>query len=199
MSDQSETEVKLYVADLDGLAARLVAAGATLHSPRTYEHNVRYDTPGSDLSRQYVVLRLRQDARVRLTFKGPAVITDGVMSRYEAEVTVDDFATMDGILRALGYVPFVVYEKYRTTYRWREAEIALDEMPFGNFCEIEGPLPAIHAALAALDLGSCPRIPTSYLGVFAALRQRLGLTFRDLTFANFAGIAVPPEVFNSLT
>jgi len=93
----------------------------------------------------------------------------------------------------------VVYEKYRTTYQWREVEIVLDELPFGNFCEIEGPLPAIHAALAALDLEGCPRIPTSYLGMFAVLKQRLGLTFHDLTFANFTGIAVPPEVFNHLT
>ncbi|MEB2288658.1 MAG: class IV adenylate cyclase [Anaerolineae bacterium] len=199
MSDHSETEVKLHVPDLDGLAARLVAAGAALHSPRTHEHNVRYDTPGGDLSRQYIVLRLRQDARVRLTYKGPAQVTEGVMSRYEAEVTVDDFATMDGILRALGYAPFAIYEKYRTTYRWGEAEIVLDELPFGNFCEIEGPLPAIHAALAALGLQDRPRIPTSYLGVFAVLKGRLGLTFRDLTFANFAGIVVPPEVFNNLT
>ena len=199
MSNYSETEVKLYVSDLDGLAARLVAAGAALHSPRTYEHNVRYDMPGGELSRQYTVLRLRQDARVRLTYKGPAQVTDGVMSRFEAEVTVSDFATMDGILRALGYVPFVVYEKYRTTYQWGEAEIVLDELPFGTFCEIEGPLPAIRAALTALGLEDCPRIPTSYLGVFAALKGRLGLAFRDLTFANFAGIVVPPEVFNNLT
>lgn len=199
MSDHSETEVKLYVADLDGLAMRLAAAGAALHSPRTYEHNVRYDTPDGDLSRQYVVLRLRRDTRVRLTYKGPARINEGIMSRFEAEVTVDDFETMDGILRALGYVPFVIYEKYRTTYQWGEVEIVLDEMPFGHFCEIEGPLPAIQAALAALDLEGCPRIPTSYLGVFAAIKQRLGLTFNDLTFANFAGIAVPPEVFNHLT
>ncbi|MEW6581081.1 MAG: class IV adenylate cyclase [Chloroflexota bacterium] len=199
MSDHSETEVKLYVSDLDRLAARLVAAGATLHSPRTYEHNVRYDTPGGDLSRRYVVLRLRRDTRVRLTYKGPAAIADGIMSRYEAEVTVDDFATMDGILRALGYVPFMIYEKYRTTYRLGEAEVVLDEMPFGPFCEIEGPLPAIEAALDALGLAEYPRIGTSYLGMFSALKQRLGLTFHDLTFANFAGIAVPPEVFNNLT
>ena len=199
MSDKDETEVKLYVADLEGLAVRLAAAGAALHSPRTYEHNVRYDTPGGDLSRQGVVLRLRQDARVRLTYKGPAGVSDGVMSRYEAEVTVDDFATTDGILRALGYVPFVVYEKYRTTYQWGEAEVVLDEMPFGSFCEIEGPLPAIRATLAAFDLEDCPRIPTSYLGVFLALKGRLGLTFNDLTFANFAGITVPPELFSELT
>ena len=200
MSDKlQETEVKLLVPDLTALARQIEAAGGVLTAERVLETNVRYDNEYQSLERDGSVLRLRQDARVRLTYKGPAQVTDGIMSRYEAEVTVDDFATMDGILRALGYVPFVVYEKYRTTYQWGEAEIVLDEMPFGNFCEIEGPLPVIQAALTALDLESCLRIPTSYLGMFAVLKQRLGLTFHDLTFANFAGIAVPPEVFNNLT
>ncbi len=198
MGDKDETEVKLYVRDLAALAARLEAAGAVLEHPRTYEHNIRYDTPGGDLSRQYVVLRLRRDTRVRLTYKGPAVIAEGIMSRYEAEVTVDDFETMDGILRALGYVPFVIYEKYRTTYRLGEAEVVLDEMPFGNFCEIEGPLAAIETALDTLGLAEYPRIGTSYLGLFARLKELLDLPFRDLTFANFAGVDIPPEVFARL-
>jgi adenylate cyclase class 2 len=199
MGDKDETEVKLYVGDLAPLAERLVAAGAVLEHPRTYEHNIRYDTPAGDLSRQYIVLRLRRDTRARLTYKGPASISEGIMSRFEAEVTVDDFETMDGILRALGYVPFVIYEKYRTTYRLGEVEVVLDEMPFGNFCEIEGPRAAIVAALEALGLAEHPRIGTSYLGMFAQLKQMLHLPFRDLTFANFAGIVIPPEVFDRLT
>jgi len=198
MGDKDETEVKLYVGDLAALAARLEAAGAVLEHPRTYEHNIRYDTPGGDLSRRYVVLRLRRDTRVRLTYKGPASISEGIMSRFEAEVTVDDFETMDGILRALGYVPFMIYEKYRTTYRLGEVEVVLDEMPFGNFCEIEGPRAAIEAALDALGLAEYPRIGTSYLGVFARLKEKLELPFRDLTFANFEGIVIPPEMFSGL-
>lgn len=198
MGDKDETEVKLYVGDLAALAARLEAAGAVLEHPRTYEHNIRYDTPGGDLSRRYVVLRLRRDTRVRLTYKGPGSISEGIMSRFEAEVTVDDFETMDGILRALGYVPFMIYEKYRTTYRLGEVEVVLDEMPFGNFCEIEGPRAAIEAALDALGLAEYPRIGTSYLGVFARLKEKLELPFRDLTFANFEGIVIPPEMFSGL-
>ena len=198
MGDKDETEVKLYVGDLAALAARLEAAGAVLEHPRTYEHNIRYDTPGGDLSRRYVVLRLRRDTRVRLTYKGPASISEGIMSRFEAEVTVDNFETMDGILRALGYVPFMIYEKYRTTYRLGEVEVVLDEMPFGNFCEIEGPRAAIEAALDALGLAEYPRIGTSYLGVFARLKEKLELPFRDLTFANFEGIVIPPEMFSGL-
>lgn len=199
MGDKDEIEVKLYVGNLTALAAHLEAAGAVLEHPRTYEHNIRYDTPGGDLSRQYVVLRLRRDTRVRLTYKGPARISEGIMSRFEAEVTVDDFETMDGILRALGYVPFVIYEKYRTTYRLGEVEIVLDEMPFGHFCEIEGPQAAIEAALDALGLTEYPRIGTSYLGVFVRLKELLNLPFRDLTFANFEGVEVPAEVFATFT
>jgi len=199
MSDKAEVEAKIYVPDLAAVAGRIEAAGGHLEAARVYEYNVRYDRPGGELARQLIVLRLRKDTRVRLTYKGPATLEAGIMSRREAEVTVDDFETMDFILRSLGFEPVIVYEKYRTTYRLGEAEIVLDEMPYGNFVEIEAPAPVILRLVSALGLADYPRIATSYLGIFAYLKQRLGLAFRDVTFDNFRGVAVPADVFEALT
>ena len=40
-----ETEVKFLVEDLVAMRQRLVALGATLTTPRTYEENLLFDTP----------------------------------------------------------------------------------------------------------------------------------------------------------
>lgn len=199
MSSLSETEVKIAVPDLDAIRARLEAAGAALSGARVYERNVRYEDAAETLTPRDIVLRLRQDRAVRLTYKAPpdaaVALAPNVRTRFEAEVTVSDFEVMDTILRRLGFHPHVVYEKYRTTYRLDEAEIVLDEMPFGNFIEVEGQAPAIERTLSALGLGAAPRILVSYMVLFERVKAALGLEAHDLTFANFAGVAVPPEVF----
>ncbi len=197
-SKMVETEIKLFVPDLAPLPARIAAAGGTLAAPRVREHNIRYDSPDANLSQQGTVLRLRSDSRTRLTYKGVPQTADGVVTRLEAEVTVDDFEKMDFILRRLGFTPYTIYEKYRTTYQLGEVEIVLDEMPYGSFVEIEGPAPAIHAAMDSLDLNACVSIKTSYLGLFAHMRQALNLPFNDLTFANFEGVTIPDRFFESL-
>ena len=197
MPGHIETEVKLHVPDLDAVAARITAAGGTLAAPRVFERNLRYDDPEQHLTRGGIVLRLRQDDRVRLTYKGPGVQDGDALSRLETEVTLDDFAGMDLILRKLGYAPYVTYEKYRTTYTLGEAEIVLDEMPYGNFVEIEAPAAVIRELIARLGLADRPRLATSYLELFAHVKQALGLDVRDLTFADFAGVSVPPHVFEA--
>jgi adenylate cyclase class 2 len=197
MDKYVENEVKIHVPDLDIVAARLVAAGAVLTAPRVFERNVRYENGDQTFSPQGIVLRLRQDARVRLTYKESGTVKDGALERFEAEVTVDDFDTMDLILRRLGFQPFVVYEKYRTTYHLGAAEIVLDEMPYGHFIEIEAETSVIDATLSALGLQDSPRILMSYLNLFARVKTALGLSCHDLTFANFDGITVPPEIFHT--
>ncbi len=197
MSNMIETEIKLYVPDLDAIAARITAGGGKLIAPRVFERNVRYDRPDLTMTETGIVLRLREDSRVRLTYKGPGMIDDGALTRTEIEVTVDSFERMDIILQQLGYIPYVTYEKYRTTYRLGEAEIVLDEMPYGNFVEIEAPTNVIHELIGQLHLVAAPRLITSYLRLFDHIKAALGLDMRHLTFANFEGVTVPPELFET--
>jgi len=108
MPNYTETEVKLIVPDLDSVRARLETAGARLESPRVYERNVRYENVAGTLSGQGIVVRLRQDSRVRLTYKDGGQVTDGVVSRAEIEVEVSDFTAMDMLLGKLGYHPHLI-------------------------------------------------------------------------------------------
>ncbi len=199
-SNFTETEIKLYVPDLHAVEQRLVSAGAILKAPRVFERNFRYDRADGSLSANAVVLRLRQDTRVRLTYKedlpetqGTDALLGGVSSRFEAEVEISDFETMDTILRKLGYTPYMVYEKYRTTYLLGDAEITLDELPVGTFVEIEGDADAIQKAIGSAGLQTARPMPSSYTIIFARVQKRLGLQFADVTFENFAGIEVPEE------
>lgn len=189
-----EIEVKFFLNDLPAFEKRLVAQGAVLEHGRVHEVNLRFDTPSGALSRNYQVLRLRQDTQVRVTYKGPGVEQDGAQRRQELEFTVSDFNTAQAVFEALGYQVVVMYEKYRTTYVLGPVLVVLDEMPYGSFIEIEGPDgESIQKAARQLGLDWEKRILDSYVSMFERLRQAKGWAFHDLSFANFAGMEVSEE------
>ena len=190
-SNQQELEIKLYLADLPALKGKLEAAGAQLAEDRLHEINLRFDLPDGELTRTAQVLRLRQDTAARMTYKGPGETIAGVHARREIEFTVSDFQSAQALLETLGYQVSLMYEKYRTTYHLDNLHITLDEMPYGNFTEIEGSdTTAIHQAASRLGLRWEARILESYTSLFDHLRRKMGLTFRDLSFANFADLEI---------
>lgn len=192
-----EVEAKLWVKNLELVESRLAALGAQSSHARQFERNVRYEDAARTLTPGGIVLRLRQDDRVRLTYKGLALerAREGQQARFEAEVTVNDFETMDLILKRLGFSPYMLYEKYRTTYKLNGVEIVLDEMPYGRFVEIEGDPDSIEQTIEALGLAECIRFKESYSRLFDYVRANLKLAFHDLTFENFAGLEVPLDAF----
>ena len=185
-----EIEVKLHTPDLERVRAALDKAGANLTTARVFERNLRYENAEGSLTAAGVVLRLRQDERAKLTYKADASMEDGIVKRFEAEVVVSDFAAMDVILRRLGFRVALVYEKYRTTYALEDAEIVLDELPYGNFTEIEADAATIERVVETLGLGGCRRMRGSYTAIFAGLKMQLGLDVRDCSFEAFAGVNV---------
>lgn len=186
-SDNVEVEVKFLVADLQAIQERLLELGAERRKPRLFEHNVRFDDEGESLRHSDQLLRLRQDDGVRLTFKGPTLeaATSQAKVRRELEIVVSDFDTTEKILQSLGFSPRQVYEKYRETFALDGVEVVLDEMPFGNFVELEGEEGAIRRAASDLQLPWEKRILDNYLLLMARLKEHHGLPFDDLTFENF--------------
>ena len=186
---QLEVEVKFLVADLTAFRTRLSAAGGTLKKERVFERNVRFDTPDNALLKKGELLRLRQDAAVRVTFKRevPEELHSEVKVREELEIIVNDFDTAALIFERLGFAPVQVYEKYRETFTLGDLEIVLDEMPYGDFVELEGEESAIKTAATELSLAWSQRITNNYLGLMADLKRFHQLDFDDLTFANFEG------------
>lgn len=188
MADR-ELEIKFYLTDKASLQDRLAQLGGRIKHPRVNEWNLRFDTPGRTLSAQSQALRLRKDERVRLTYKGSPDTSGEITNRVELEVTVSDFETTRRIFEALGYQVMVIYEKFRTTWEYAGAEIVVDELPVGDFCEIEaGNEGVIRRVASDLNLAWEQRITTSYLGIFDLLREALALPALNLTFSDLAHI-----------
>lgn len=180
-----EVEVKFHVQRLAEIQRRLEDIGAVLEGRRVLEHNLRFDTVDRRLEREHQALRLRQDSTATITFKGPSSMQDGIRVRTEIETRVDDFSRARMLLEALGYVVTFEYEKFRTTYGLGETSIVLDELPYGEFIEIEGDPKAIKAVAGQLGLRWEAAIQDSYLGLFEKLRVRHNLLFPALTFGNW--------------
>ena len=94
-----------------------------------------------------------------LTYKEPLAHEDADFKvRREFEVEVSDFAQAQSIVERLGFTASMRYEKYRETFTYAGAEIVLDELPVGNFMEIEATreqIRGITAALASISPPGC--------------------------------------------
>ncbi|HVN16170.1 MAG TPA: class IV adenylate cyclase [Anaerolineales bacterium] len=182
MNDQ-EVEAKFFIKDLKKIETRLQELKARLIQERVHEVNLRFDLPNGSLRADGRVLRLRQDTEARLTYKGASTLKEGVLSRTELEFTVGDFETARNFLEALGYVRFALYEKYRRTYELDGSHIMLDELPYGDFIEIEGAnLDEIRATAERLAIHWNAAIPASYLALFDTFCAERGIESDELTF-----------------
>jgi adenylate cyclase, class 2 len=189
-----ESEVKFYLSDKTSFEDRLCRIGARLLHERVQEINYRFDTPQMTLSTEHRVLRLRQDGAIRITYKGPSSLQEGVTVRDEIEFEVSDFTSARQLLEALGYIESVRYEKWRTTYLFDDLEITLDEMPFGNFTEMEGNDPGqIQRTAIKLALDWSTRINSSYMMLFDQVRRNKNMTIANLTFEDFRNVSVTAD------
>jgi adenylate cyclase, class 2 len=180
-----ETEAKFYVKNLGKIELRLQELKAQLIQPRTHETNLRFDNANNDLRNSFRVLRLRQDEKARFTFKGPSVEQDGgILSRREIEFVVDDFERAKEFLEALEYKVVVFYEKFRATYDLNNTHIMLDELPYGEFVEIEGEnAEAIRSVAGMLGLNWDAMVKAGYHALFERVTEKYNLEPSQLSFA----------------
>ena len=172
-----EVEAKYRLAGPDEAARlreRLAALGARL-ARREAEDNQLFDQPDRALTRNRRVLRLRTldgGPGGRLTYKGPAAYEGAIKRRVELETAVGNAVAARALLEALGYVPTVHYAKQRETWHLDGTEVALDELVFGHFCEIEGTPAEIARIAAALGLPPEAAEPAGYPALMARHLQR---------------------------
>jgi predicted adenylyl cyclase CyaB len=160
-----EREVKLRVSDHDDIRPLLAAMGATLSGTEN-ETNRILDTADGTLLKRHHVLRVRNADKNTLTWKGSSADQDpyGHKTREELEVVFaeDSIEELLALLAKLGYQESVRYTKKRETWRWQSVEIALDQLEFGSFVEIEGEAGVIQDALHRLQLDHEPYESRSY-------------------------------------
>lgn len=201
-----EIEAKFYVMDLKRIEVCLQELEAQLIQPRVLETNIRFDLPDGGLRSEGHVLRLRQDTAARLTYKGASKNEQGVLSRREVEFVVEDSEKAKLFLEALGYRKLFYYEKYRTTYELSQtsellrdlgglAHVMLDELPYGNFVEIEGDsIELLRRVAQKLKLKWDAALAASYHALFERLRAKHPqLDPAQISFAALNGINVTAE------
>jgi adenylate cyclase class 2 len=198
---QAEIELKFPVSDPASLQSRILQLGFPLETPRTFEHNVLYDTPSRDLRARREILRIRKYGDVwTVTHKR----TNGAENpdeptrykvRIETETTIADGEALGHIFEQLGYTPAFIYEKYRTEWSTLDPEtgsathLVLDETPIGTYAELEGPPAWIDRTVIQLGIDPSTCITDSYGTLFLNWKQRTGSPAEHLTFASILTIA----------
>ena len=186
-----EQEVKFFLDDPARMRKRLSALGARPYQPRMHEANIRFDTADGSLTRAGKVLRLRKSGQVILTYKQPEAPSAGTPAparrSLETEILVNSLEKTSHLLQSLGFRPIVRYEKFREVFRWKSVLVMFDQLPFGNFLELEGPeLGELRQTAGALELDWNAALQSSYMGIFLALKKAHQLSFLEVTFENFS-------------
>ena len=143
-----EVEVKYPGVNLDAVRVRLEQAEA-VSAGIFLERNVVFDTPERALLSAGCLLRVRECEGAGhngglFTFKRPAAgdRISGYKRQEERETRLTNPQTMHTVLAMLGYPEAFAYDKVREIYHWREVEVCLDLLPFGD--EEDGAYPVVE-------------------------------------------------------
>jgi adenylate cyclase class 2 len=185
-----ETEIKFRVDSVAALSRRLESAGFRLHTERSFESNVLYDTPDRQMRARTEILRIRSYAgRWTLTHKRLPLGSPGEdrhKHRVETETDVADGNALAEMFLSLGLVAAFRYEKWRTEWEDGEGHCVVDETPIGDYAELEGTAEWIDRAAARLGVNPAEYITLSYGRLFELWREQHLSAAQDLTFATIA-------------
>jgi len=189
-----ETEIKFRVADSGALQSRLDEIGFHLVTPRSFESNILYDTPGRSLRLKRELVRIRSyNGRWLLTHKrvpDTGIGEDRHKHRVETETELSDGPALADVFASIGFVPVFKYEKWRAEWADESGHCVVDETPLGTFAELEGPPEWIDRIAQQLAVPLEDRITLSYGRLFEQWKAETGSAAQDLTFAAVTGASV---------
>jgi len=176
---ETEKKYRIDASRRGEIIAELKEAGAEFER-EDFETNSIYG--GGTLDENNAVLRIRTtESGTFLTFKKRIENQFDVKQQIEIETKCDDPKALAEIISNLGFVPRLVYEKRRQTWRFRSVEILLDELPFGLFMEIEGSITSIKEAEMILGFEDLEVEHETY----PRITMRLGKRNGDVVEARF--------------
>jgi adenylate cyclase class 2 len=190
----TETEIKLLIPDVNHAREQLTKINAFIKQDRHFEDNYVMDTPEEKIRNSGYLFRVRiikslTDETCRrnpavLTFKGKTIISDGLRHREEIETMIDPPENFLQILERLGFVLKFRYQKYRTVFGFNQKQIhtCIDELPIGNFFELEGPAEEIHEIAEKLGYSRQDYISDSYGGLYYKWLQEKGIESPHMVF-----------------
>ncbi len=172
MPVEIEKKYRLTKKQREAITGRLRKLGAA-PGELEVEENTIYR--GGRLELGGCALRLRRvNGRALLTFKERVPSKSPIKHQREEETEVADANAVAAILRSLDFRPALVYEKRRTRWQLGKAEIAMDELPFGLFMEIEGSEKDIIQVEKQLGAEALPAVIETYPMLTSQLGQKRG-------------------------
>ena len=172
MPVEIEKKYRLTKKQREVIGKRLLKLGV---SPGEVEFEENTIYRGGRLDNGGCALRLRRvNGRALLTFKERVPSKSSIKHQREEETEVADANALGAILRLLEFRPGLVYEKRRTRWQIGKAEVALDELPFGLFMEIEGSEQEIARVERQLEAEALPAVMETYPALTAQLGQKRG-------------------------
>jgi adenylate cyclase class 2 len=94
---------------------------------------------------------------------------------------IEKSGELESIIENLGFQKALIYEKRRQTWQFRAVEIVLDELPFGQYMEIEGSITAIAEAEMLLEIENL----TIENETYPHLTQKFGVRKENLIESRF--------------
>lgn len=180
MPIEIEKKYRLAKSRRPAIEKRLRGLGASSR-PIEFEENTLYRGGRIDLGSWALRLR-RVGARAILTFKQRLPSKSPIKHQREEETEVANAEGAHAILTALGFRPALIYEKRRTRWKMGRAEIAIDELPFGLFMEIEAAEKEIARVETQLSIEDLPAVVETY----PMLTAKLGKDRNGVIEARFA-------------
>lgn len=197
MGIEIEKKYRLTDREAERIQERLRETGAVLVSEE-FEENLLYSGGNLDGKKSILRLRLSSDSRnsnsssnnrrATLTYKERFVSDSAIKHQREDETRVDDPTALAAILSALGFEPTLVYEKRRATWQvgdddssGGDAEVVVDQLPFGIYAEIEGDEASIIKTERLLKLSEAE----VEMATYPELTVRYGTKNKDMIEARF--------------
>lgn len=177
--DKYEIEMKFPMPHYgeDELISRLKALGAS-DGGKFFENNILFDTQHEFLSLNNRLLRLREyKNKYIITLKDKSNIKGGKFKiREEIETHVSDlFSTLE-IFKRMGYNVKLIYQKYRRKMIIDKSEITIDNLPFGDYIEIEGSKESIEKLSEELELLTTDISNKSYVSLYCDICRKQNIT-----------------------
>lgn len=179
MSIEIEKKYRITLELRSQIVESLIELGAEF-AGEDFEENIIFSN--DVLVEKYAIVRIRKTSSgTKLTFKQRISSESSIKHQIEYETNVEEADAAASILEGIGLVPTIIYEKKRRTYTFRNAEVMLDELPFGSFMEIEGSLTAIAEIEMLLGIEEIEAETETY----PKLTSKLGTRNGDLIEARF--------------
>ncbi len=168
-----EKEVKYQITNPIQLIEQLKKQKAVFRGYHL-EKTIRIDNEAWTFSNAGTFIRLRTGFKNTLTLKKARMKNSEVSERLELEVEIDDIDVCRRIFEEIGLTDSLVMEKYRMMWEIDGTAITIDELPFGVYVEIEGPIPKIKLLSELLGFQFENRLILTYWEIYRDLMDLSG-------------------------